>query len=258
MTATLEVCIDRFDAVEACVRGGADRLEACACLDIGGVTPSRGMLRALSGSPLPVHVLVRPRGGDFVYGGVEVRQMLDDIAAVADAGLAGVVIGAATRAGELDLTLMERLVRAAQGLDTTLHRVVDTLHDPLVALDRAVALGMGRVLASGGRARAIEGVAVLGAMVERAAGRVQVVAGGGLDAGDIEPLFRLAGVRAFHGSCRGARPADPLLHRLGFCAAQDRVCDASRVAAFRAAIDRACHPLRPRRSPRRRSAPRCR
>jgi len=248
MTATLEVCIDRFDAIEACVRGGADRIEACACLDLGGVTPSHGMLRALSGSPLPVHVLIRPRAGDFVYDGAEVRQMLDDIRAVADAGLAGVVVGASRRADKgtssaaqaLDRATMEKLVQAAHRADlhTTLHRVIDTLADPLRAVEVAYELGIGRILSSGGRARAIDGSAGLAELVNRAADRLDIMAGGGLDVPDVAPLADRSGVRTFHGSCRRVVPADTGLVKLGLCTPIEMQCDAMRVRAFRDAIDR--------------------
>jgi len=238
MNGMLEVCIDRVDAIDACVRGGADCVELCASLDIGGVTPSRGTMRELRDASLPVHVLIRPRDGDFVYGQRDARVMLDDIAAVADAGLAGVVIGAATADGVLDMALMERLMRAAEGLQTTLHRVVDTVIDPLLAVDRAVGLGMGRVLSSGGQARAIDGRTMLGKMVNRTDGRSRVMAGGGLDHRHVGMLSSGFGVDAFHGSCRRSEPADPVLGQLGFCADEVLVCEASRVAALRAAIDR--------------------
>jgi len=236
MSATLEVCIDRVEALDACVQGAADGIELCACLDIGGVTPSRGTLRAFRDAPLPVHVLVRPRSGDFLYTEREARAMLDDIAAVVDAGLHGVVIGAATPGGGLDLALMQRLVQAAEGLHTTLHRVVDTLVEPLVAIDQAIALGMDRVLSSGGQVRAIDGASVLAAMHERSRGRVQIVAGGGLDELHIAALRERTGLQAFHGSCRDAVPVDPRLLRLGFSAALSGACSASRVAAFKAAL----------------------
>lgn len=236
----LEVCIDRLDAIDACVAGGADRIELCSALALGGLTPSAGALAAARSRSLPVHVLIRPRSGDFRYDGAEVEAMCADIATVASFGLAGVVIGAGGSHG-LDLPIMRRLCAAATGLELSLHRVIDLVDDVGAAIEQAVALGMHRVLSSGGAERAIDGAARLADMQRIIAGRLRLAAGAGIEPDHVAQLTASAGAIDIHASCSRDIAVDGSVAALGFATPMPRRTDAARVRALRSAVD-ACAP----------------
>lgn len=206
-----EACVDSVASARNAVLGGATRLELCASLVEGGVTPSLGMVEAVvaAAAPCPVRVLVRPRGGDFCYTRDELRVMLRDVGACAAAGAAGVVVGALTPDGTLDEAVLRELVAAARaaGVAVTLHRAVDAAQDPLEALLAALRVGgFDAVLTSGGAPTAVEGAGVIARMVKAAsvAGGVTVVAGGGVTPTNARALVAATGVRALHGTARGA------------------------------------------------------
>ncbi|MDP9756655.1 UNVERIFIED_ORG: copper homeostasis protein CutC [Rhizobium sp. SORGH_AS260] len=144
----LEICVDDVAGLEAAVRGGADRIELCAALSGGGVTPSVGFMHRAAAYGLPVSVMIRPRAGDFVFTRDEADVMKRDIDAARAAGLSGVVLGASREDGSLDLPLLEELRRHANGLDVTLHRAFDVVPAMDEALEAAVALGFSRILTS--------------------------------------------------------------------------------------------------------------
>lgn len=241
MARTLEICVENIASIAAAHAGGADRIELCSALALGGLTPSAGLIAAGVRQPLPCHAMIRPRGGDFTYDADEIAQMEQDIAYATASGMAGVVFGA-TLGGMLDRAVLERLMTTVRGLarplSTTLHRAIDTLDDPVAAIDVAAELGFDRVLSSGGAATAAAGCEMLRAMRQRATGRLAVMAGSGVDAGAVAALLA-ASVDEFHASCSAPRPSgDPALERLGFAAAVP-VTDTKRVRALREAIDRA-------------------
>ncbi len=199
-----EACCTSLEAVRAAARTGAQRVELCERLEVGGVTPSEALLRAvLATGALPVNVLIRPRGGDFVYGGEEVRQMLESIRLCAALGANGVVIGALTPDGRVDLAVMRRLVAAAReaGLSVTFHRAFDETADPLAALEDVIALGCDRLLTSGHAPDAFAGRALIGELVRRAGSRLEVMAGCGVRPGNIAAIARDSGAPEFHSSC---------------------------------------------------------
>ncbi|MGN6375873.1 MAG: copper homeostasis protein CutC [Sphingomonas sp.] len=245
MARTLEVCVDSAASVEAARQGGANRIELCGVLALGGLTPSPGLIALAARQPLPCHAMVRPREGDFVYDAREVAQMEADIAHIAAAGLAGVVFGA-TRDGALDAALLARLIAATEAagraagyrLSSTLHRAIDVVDDPVAAIDVVATLGFDRVLTSGGATTALAGIDTIAAMHARAAGRLAVMAGSGVNADTVGPLLAV-GIEEVHASCsepysRGGDGAP----RLGF-AATVPVTRAERVRALRDALDRA-------------------
>lgn len=197
----LEVAVQ--DAAGALVarEAGADRVELCAALDVGGLTPSIGMVEAAVATGVPVHVLVRPRRGGFRYSASEVTLMVRDIEAIVDAGAAGVVVGALSREDALDRHALEALHYAAEGLEVTAHRCVDVLADPASAIGTLVGLGFTRVLTSGGADTAVGGLTTVGRMVEAAGDRLEVMAGGGVRPSHV-PALLAAGVRAVHLSAR--------------------------------------------------------
>ncbi|WP_324649359.1 copper homeostasis protein CutC [Georgenia sp. H159] len=203
----VEVEVAVQDAAGAAVarEAGADRVELCAALDVGGLTPSIGTVEAVVATGIPVHVLVRPRPGGFRYSASEVTLMVRDIEAIVDAGAAGVVVGALSRHDTLDRHALEALHYAAEGLEVTAHRCVDALDDPVGAIDLLARLGLTRVLTSGGAATAVRGVETLSRMVEAAGDRVQVMAGGGVVPADV-PALAATGVAAVHLSARRRVP----------------------------------------------------
>jgi copper homeostasis protein len=248
MTARrLEVCVEDVHGIAAAVAGGADRLELCAALDVGGLTPPASLVRAAARAPLPVHLLARPRAGGFVYDATERALVADDIRTAADAGLAGVVIGASARDGRLDAETMAawialaRDLGAARGrpLSLTLHRAFDLTPDLPAALDTAVALGFDRILTSGGAPQAADAVAMLSRLVERAGGRIVILAGSGVTAATV-PAILSTGVCEVHASCRTpVREHDAALLRFGFSAPVAKATDADNVAALAAILSAA-------------------
>ena len=198
----LEVCVDTLAGAEAAVRGGAGRIELCAALSEGGLTPSAGLMQAAARLPVPVFAMIRPRCGNFRFSEAEARIMLHDITTAAEAGIAGVVLGAQGGDGGLDLPLMKRLLTAAHGMGTTLHRVVDIVPDPLMATDQAAQLGFDRILTSGGRPTAPEGTAMIASMIARADGRLSVMPGSGLTPENLAEILIGTGATEVHASCR--------------------------------------------------------
>ncbi|MFC9877737.1 copper homeostasis protein CutC [Nocardia salmonicida] len=204
MTA-LEFAVQDVAGALGARRAGADRVELCAALGgTGGLTPSIGTIEAVVGTGIPVHVLIRCRAGGFVYSdAAELAVMNADARAAVSAGASGLVIGALTPAHQVD---DEGLRRVLDGVDVddielTFHRGMDQIRDREAALDTLIAEGMTRVLTSGGAATCAEGVDGLAALVDRAAGRIQIMAGGGISVGDIPALLR-TGVDGIHLSAR--------------------------------------------------------
>ncbi len=199
----VEACVDTVGSALAAAEGGAGRVELCANLVEGGTTPSAGTIAlARERLGIPLFVLVRPRGGDFLYDADEVAVMRRDVDAARRLGADGVVVGALTPEGRVDAAVTRALVDAARPMRVTFHRAFDAARDADEALDVLVALGVDRVLTSGGAASALEGAAALGALVRRAGGRLTVLAGGGLTAATVGPVVAASGVREVH--VRGA------------------------------------------------------
>lgn len=205
--AAVEIAVQDVAGVRVALAAGADRVELCVALGTGGLTPSAGLVAAAveeaagAGRPDLVHVLVRPRGGGFVYDADELDTTLADVRFARRAGAAGVVVGALDGTGRIDRAALERFVAAAGDLDVTFHRAFDTLADQDTAAETLIDLGVTRVLTSGGAARSIDGAGRLRALAQRVGGRLQVMAGGGVRVQDIPELIA-AGVDAVHLSAR--------------------------------------------------------
>lgn len=210
----LELAVQDVAGVDVAASVGARRVELCTALGAtGGVTPGPGLLAAAveraaappSGSVVEVHVLVRPRPGGFVLTDGELDVQVREVEAALRAGARGVVVGVLTRSGEVDLPAVAELVAAADGAEVTFHRAFDQLADPVAGLDALAAVGVARVLTSGGAARCADGVEQLRACVTHARGRlgggVQVMAGGGVRVEDV-PALRDVGVDAVHLSAK--------------------------------------------------------
>ncbi len=194
----LEIAVTSAAGARTALGHGADRLELCTALELGGLTPSAALVEAVAAVGLPVQVLVRCRPGDFVYDTEETALMVAEVRSVIASGTSGVVVGALTADGSLDTAAVTRLAAAAHGVgrpvEVTLHRAIDQAADPVATAALLPALGLTRVLTSGGAPTAAQGLARLAAMVEAAPG-VQVMAGGGVRPADI-PELTAAGVAA--------------------------------------------------------------
>lgn len=238
MSVLVEACVDSVTSALAAQRGGASRIELCDNLVEGGTTPSAGTI-ALCRDRLriPIYVMIRPRGGDFCYSTVELDVMRRDIVAAHALGADGVVLGLLRPDGTVDRRRTRALIALARPLDVTFHRAIDVSRDPIAALDDLLALGVDRVLTSGQSRTALAGARVIAALVERAAGRLEVLAGGGVDETNAREVVARTGVREIH--VRGTSPAKSAMRyksrrvRMGGAAPPDEftlpVTDARRI-----------------------------
>lgn len=196
-------CTDAQEAAEA-EAGGAGRIELCEDLPCGGVTPSEMNIRStLSAVRIPVNVLVRPRGGNFVYDEAEILEMEESIRCCRDLGVNGVVIGALKHDGSVDMETMRRLVKAAGPLEKTFHRAFDECSDPFQALEDIISLGFDRLLTAGHATNVNEGARMLARLQEKAAGRIVILAGSGVRPNNIAALESTTGISEFHSSSHG-------------------------------------------------------
>ena len=205
----LEICVDTIEGAQAAIRGGASRIEICSALSEGGLTPSAGLMQAAANLPIPCHAMIRPRGGLFHFTPEDEAIMLADIDTARAAGLAGVVLGAQTAIGALDLAILQRLSARAQGMARTLHRVIDVVPDPLTALDQAIALGFDRILTSGAQPEAPQGIPLIAEMQRRADGRISVMPGCGLTPENVAKVIAGTNVSEVHAACSEPVPGDP-------------------------------------------------
>jgi copper homeostasis protein len=198
----LEICIDNVAGLDAAIAGGADRIELCAALALGGLTPPASLMRHAAKAPVPVQAMIRPRAGDFVFSAAEVDLMLAEIDDVHAAGLAGVVLGASLPDDTLDEATLRRLHdHAAQfGLSTTLHRAFDLAPDLEAALECAIRLGFDRVLTSGGALTVPAGLDRIAGLLKAAGGRISIMPGGGIGPDTIRAIATRLSVSEMHAS----------------------------------------------------------
>ncbi|MCU0828807.1 MAG: copper homeostasis protein CutC [Tabrizicola sp.] len=238
MGLILEVCVDSPAGLAEAVLGGADRIELCSALPLGGLTPSAGLMDHAAGCGVPVMVMIRPRAGDFMWSDADIAVMEADIAAARRAGLAGVVLGASLADGRLDKEVLRRLLAAASGMDLTLHRCFDLVPDMSLALEQTIGLGFSRILTSGGALTAVAGSERLRALVEQAAGRIAIMAGAGVEAGHVAGLLA-TGVREVHGSCAERVAVCGKGPEMGFGPETERRTNAACVRALKQAMEAA-------------------
>ncbi|MCH0559252.1 copper homeostasis protein CutC [Streptomyces sp. MUM 16J] len=246
----LEISVASAAGARVARDGGAGRVELCSALEVGGITPSQALVEAVSAVGLPVHALVRCRPGDFVYDADEIALMAAEVRSVLAAGAQGVVIGALTEAGALDMEAMHRLIEAAHGAATaagrpaelTLHRAIDQAADPVGTAELVPTLGLTRILTSGGALTALDGIATIADIVA-AAPCIEVMAGAGVRPSDVSRLAA-AGIAAVHLSAKRRAPARRgggwvPMGIAGSSATADThfVTDPRVVAAARAAVD---------------------
>ena len=204
-----EVCANGVESCIAAQEGGADRVELCAGIPEGGTTPSYGEIkvarRVLTTTRL--HVIIRPRGGDFLYTDLEVERMAADIAVCRELGVDGVVFGCLNADGTFDLKKNRYLMECSQGMSVTCHRAFDRAENPEQALEDVIALGFDRILTSGHQPKAIQGAELLARLHRQAAGRIILMAGSGVTEQNIRELHEATGLHEFHFSAREPQPS---------------------------------------------------
>lgn len=199
-----EVCANSVESCIAAQAGGANRVELCAGIPEGGTTPSYGDIviarEVLTKTRL--HVIIRPRGGDFLYSPIEQRIMLKDISNAHRLEADGVVFGCLTADGDIDMPLMRQLMEASQGMSVTFHRAFDVCRNPQEALEQIIELGCDRILTSGGQSTAEAGIPLLKELQQQAAGRITLLAGCGVNENNIARIAAETGIHEFHFSAR--------------------------------------------------------
>lgn len=230
----LEICVDSSAGLKAARAGGADRVELCSALVLGGLTPGPGLVAAAQKTGIPFAAMARPRPGGFVLGPGDLDATLRDIEVLAHAGACAVVCGALTPAGHLDQHALGKMVAAAGTCPVVLHRAIDLVEDWRAALEVAIDAKVTRILTSGGCSTAPQGAQRIATMVQASAGRIEIMAGGGIGPDIIEQMLSL-GVDSVHGSASRPSPAHGA-EPIGV-PPYAQTCP-TKVAAMRAAIDR--------------------
>ena len=199
----LEICTDSVVSCQEAEKGGAARIELCANLFEGGTTPSAGTIQvARQVTNIPLHILIRPRGGDFYYSAEEFAVIKQDIQVAKDLGANGVVIGILTPDGEIDMARTATLIEIARPLSITFHRAFDMARDPVRSLEQLITLGVNRLLTSGQERSALEGSELISRLVAKAAGKIIIMPGGGITLRNIQRLKKETGADEFHLTAR--------------------------------------------------------
>ncbi|MCX7302686.1 MAG: copper homeostasis protein CutC [Rhodobacterales bacterium] len=239
MDILLEVCVDSPHGLIAAIDGGADRVELCSALALGGLTPTYSLMALAGGEEMPAVAMIRPRPGDFVWTPEEVDHMQGEIDDALELGMLGIVIGANRADGRLDSKVLRELLKDIDpSVEKVLHRCIDMTPDPVEAVETAVALGFTRILTSGGAVRAVDALGRIKAMCDRARDRIEIMPGAGITAENVGSLLALLPVTQVHASCSVALPQNPRAVALGFTGETRRETDADAVLAMREALMR--------------------
>lgn len=202
----LEVCVDTIQAALLAEKSGANRIELCSALDLGGVTPSGPLISAVRRlTKLPLIVLVRSRAGDFFYEGIDCDLMVEEAKQAIELGADGIAVGGLVASMDLDLTFLRSVVKALPKCQLVMHRAFDQVREPLIALESLVELGFSRILTSGGPDMAIDGVDELHRLCECAQGRIEILPAGGVDPSNALEILTKSGADQLHGSFRETR-----------------------------------------------------
>jgi copper homeostasis protein len=203
----LEISVETLEAALAAERGGADRIELCEDLSLGGVTPSAELVSAVRAQArVPIFVMIRPRAGDFVYSGAEFAEMKRSITGAKESGMDGVVLGVLTKDLRVDVERTRELAELAKPLPVTFHRAFDEAADLRQALEEVIQTGAHRILTAGGAKSAPEGTTILAELVAAAGDRVVIVPGAGINASNVLQVARQTGAREFHSGLSTALP----------------------------------------------------
>lgn len=199
-----EICANSVESCLAAQEGGADRVELCAGIPEGGTTPSYGEIKIarklLTNTKL--HVIIRPRGGDFLYTPLEIERMEEDIRMCQKLCVDGVVIGCLTKDGDVDIEANRKLIELARPMSVTFHRAFDRTANPIKALEDIISLGCDRILTSGQQPKAIDGIKLLKELKLKADGRIKLLAGSGVNENNIRQIFDATDIREYHFSAR--------------------------------------------------------
>jgi copper homeostasis protein len=203
-TRILEICANSAQSCVEAEAGGACRVELCAAIPEGGTTPSYGEIRTARAltSSIDINVIIRPRGGDFLYTPAEVQAMLYDVEMAKELKVHGVVFGCLTKEGDVDVDLLKRLMAAAAPLSVTFHRAFDVCRDPFTALEQLIDCGCDRILTSGQQPDAVRGIPMIAKLINQASGRIIIMPGCGVRADNIARIEAETGAREFHTSAR--------------------------------------------------------
>ena len=204
MGRIIEICANSVHSCVEAEAGGARRVELCAGISEGGTTPSYGEIRMAQRltSTIDINIIIRPRGGDFLYTPTEVGSMLLDIEMAKQLNVHGVVFGCLTKQGDIDVPLMRRLIDASKPLSVTCHRAFDVCREPFVALEQLIELGCDRILTSGQQYDAIMGIPMIKELIKRAGGRIIIMPGCGVREDNIARIEKETGAKEFHTSAR--------------------------------------------------------
>lgn len=196
----VEICANSFESAKAAQEGGANRIELCTDLLVGGLTPSRKLIdTVISNLDIPVHVLIRPRSGNFNYDEAELNLMLDDIAYCKKKGCAGIVSGVLTSENDIDIRSTKNLIEAKEGMEFTFHRGFDLCRKPQFQLGQLIELGVTRLLSSGQQSKAIDGIVLLKKLHTVSAGKIEIMPGSGITPENVL-AFKKAGFNSIHAS----------------------------------------------------------
>jgi len=204
MKRIIEICANSAQSCVEAEAGGATRVELCASIPEGGTTPSYGEIRTAQKltSTIDINVIIRPRGGDFLYTPAEIESMMQDIELCKELKVHGVVVGCLTKEGDVDTALLRRLVEAAKPLSVTFHRAFDVCRDPFVALEQIIETGCDRILTSGQQENAEKGIPLIAELVKRSRDRIIIMPGCGVRENNIAKIEAETGAKEFHTSAR--------------------------------------------------------
>ncbi|MDY3251265.1 MAG: copper homeostasis protein CutC [Candidatus Choladocola sp.] len=212
----LESCVDSVESALAAARGGADRLELCANLIIGGTTPAAALFQEIRKvTDIRIHVLIRPRFGDFCYTDYEFNMIREEVRMFRELGAEGAVIGILNPDGTLNMEQMECLMEEAEGMSVTLHRAFDVCRDPIASLEQAKTLGIRTILTSGQKNVCAEGKDLLKTLVDKAGDDIEIMAGSGVSADVIREIAPYTGVHAFHMSGKATMDSQMVYRKEG-------------------------------------------
>ena len=199
----MEICIDSIESAKNAIQGGASRLEVCSALSEGGLTPTPGFLSLIRKiSPIPIYAMIRIRAGSFLYSREEMDAMLIDIEALKKLEIDGFVFGALTEEGEIHVDFSKEIINAARPFPVTFHRAFDEVTDPLKSLETLCEIGFERVLTSGQKGSALEGISIITKLIEQAQERIIIMPGAGITKDNLEAIKEKSGAKEFHASAK--------------------------------------------------------